>query len=86
MKTAVSIPDTLFERAEELRMQLGLDRSKLYARALEELLAASGDGAEGGDPVTARLDEVFGGVDREVDEYAVVVSSRQLIESGEWSW
>ncbi len=36
MKTAVSLPNDLFEAAENLADELGVTRSELYARALEE--------------------------------------------------
>ena len=35
MKTAVSIPDTVFKSAERLAERLGVSRSELYARAVE---------------------------------------------------
>lgn len=35
MKTAVSIPDPIFEAAEAMSKRLGLSRSELYARALQ---------------------------------------------------
>ena len=38
MKTAISLPDPLFERAERLAKQFDLNRSQLYARALQEYL------------------------------------------------
>lgn len=38
MKTAVSIPDDLFRRAESLTRRLGLTRSGLYSRALSAYL------------------------------------------------
>lgn len=34
VKIAVSVPDTLHERAEDLAARLGLKRSQLYARAV----------------------------------------------------
>jgi len=40
MKTAVSIPDLVFEAAERLARQLGVSRSALYARALVELTSS----------------------------------------------
>lgn len=40
MKTAVSIPDPVFEAAERLARQLGLSRSALYAKALQEFTSA----------------------------------------------
>ncbi|HYO15822.1 MAG TPA: hypothetical protein VE685_21695 [Thermoanaerobaculia bacterium] len=38
MKTAVSLPDTLFEEADQLAHRLGVSRSELYAAALQEYL------------------------------------------------
>jgi predicted transcriptional regulator len=54
MKTAISIPDDLFEAAEGLAEELRVSRSQLYARAVAELLARLRD-----DDVTRRLDEVY---------------------------
>ena len=39
MKTAISIPDPLFERADQLAQKLGKSRSQLYRDALDEYLA-----------------------------------------------
>ena len=38
MKTAISIPDTLFASAEHFDRQHGLTRSQLYATALRQYL------------------------------------------------
>lgn len=38
MKTAISLPDSVFEAAEALAQQLGLSRSELYTRALQAYL------------------------------------------------
>lgn len=38
MKTAISIPDSVFEEAEALAQQLGLSRSELYRKALQAYL------------------------------------------------
>lgn len=54
MKTAISIPDDLFEAAEGLAKELQVSRSQLYARAVAELIARLRD-----DDVTRRLDEVY---------------------------
>lgn len=35
MKTAVSIPDQIFEKADQLANKLGLSRSELYASAIQ---------------------------------------------------
>ncbi len=38
MKTAISLPDPVFEEAEALAKQLGLSRSELYTKALKAYL------------------------------------------------
>ena len=54
MKVAVSIPDAVFEAAEELAARRRCSRSSLYAQALERLLAEAD-----ADEVTARLNAVY---------------------------
>lgn len=39
MKTAISIPDDVFDAADDLAAELGVSRSELYARAVEEYVA-----------------------------------------------
>ena len=55
MKTAVSLPDDLFEAADRLAERLGLNRSQLYQRALAQFLNSQSKGA-----VTEALDRVYG--------------------------
>ncbi len=38
MKTAISLPDSVFEQAEALAQQMGVSRSELYTKALEAYL------------------------------------------------
>ena len=38
MKTAISIPDPIFEAADSLAQQLGMSRSEFYRRAVEEYI------------------------------------------------
>lgn len=38
MKTAVSIPDALYEQADEVAGELKLSRSKLYSIAIKEFI------------------------------------------------
>lgn len=63
VKTAVSIPDPLFQAADRIARRRGLSRSQLYARALERLVDA-----ESSDEVTARLDEVYATEDSGLDK------------------
>jgi metal-responsive CopG/Arc/MetJ family transcriptional regulator len=39
MKTAISLPDSVFAEAEALAKQLGLSRSELYSTALQAYLS-----------------------------------------------
>lgn len=54
MKTAVSLPDDTFRRADLAAHRLGLSRSELYVRALEAYLGPPSD-----DELTARFDAVY---------------------------
>jgi metal-responsive CopG/Arc/MetJ family transcriptional regulator len=56
MKTAISLPDDVFESADELAERLGVSRSQLYATAVAEYVAK-----HRGQDVTARLNDVYGG-------------------------
>jgi metal-responsive CopG/Arc/MetJ family transcriptional regulator len=40
MKTAIALPDSVFEAADELARRLGISRSELYATAVEEYVRA----------------------------------------------
>jgi len=40
MKTAISIPDPIFQAAEGLAHRLGMSRSQLYAKAVSEYMDA----------------------------------------------
>lgn len=55
MKTAVSIPNHIFSRADALAGKLEVSRSALYTRALAEYLAKYDDRG-----VTEQLDAVHG--------------------------
>ena len=84
MKIAVSLPDELFRQADDMADQLGLSRSQVYARALEEFLDAHGGDH---DPVTARLNELADHADPTAVGTAVgVAAGRQLIAGGQWEW
>ena len=55
MKTAISLPDSLFHEADEFAERVGVSRSELYATAMAEYLAR-----RNGDRVTAQLNAVYG--------------------------
>ena len=78
MKTAVSVPDDVFARADALAGERGMSRSQVYTEALREYL--ENHGAD--DPVTARLNEV---ADRTESSFGTL-AARRLIEAGHWTW
>jgi predicted transcriptional regulator len=78
MKTAISIPDGLFEQGEALARRLGKSRSQIYREALAEYLARRETSA-----VTAALDELVEEVGRDVDGWTVE-ASRAALERSEW--
>lgn len=78
MKTAVSIPDELFYRADELAGRLGKSRSEIYREALADYVGRREPGA-----ITAALDEVADQID--ADELAFVTeAARQTLTRTEW--
>ena len=44
MKTAISIPDSLFDAAEKLAKRLGVSRSELFQRAMRSFLQDNNQG------------------------------------------
>jgi len=75
MKTAISLPDEVFEAADDLAEELGVSRSSLYAQAMVEFLAR-----HRGDYITDKLNEVYGAEPAEVDETLADLQSRSLPE------
>jgi len=59
MKTAISLPDELFEAAERVAERLGLSRSELYQRALAKYLEN-----QIGASITAELNQVYSTLDK----------------------
>ena len=78
MKTAISIPDTVFQGAETLARQLSISRSQLYSRALTEYLSRHAP-----DSVTEALDRLWGELEEGADPF-VAAASRQILERTEW--
>ena len=54
MKTAISLPDPVFNAAEKAAQRLGMSRSALYARAITAFLVARDE-----DQITERLNRVY---------------------------
>lgn len=77
MKTAISVPDDIFQEGERAAERLGWSRSQLYARALSEFLETQDD-----DPVTMALDSLAD----ELTESPSPSIGRSLIDAGVWEW
>lgn len=54
MKTAISIPDPIYEAAEQLAHQLRITRSDLYAKAVASFVKAHQE-----NQITAQLDDLY---------------------------
>lgn len=81
MKTAVSVPDDVYARAEEAAERLGWNRSQLYTEAIQRYLLHLGP-----DPVTERLNEIADVAAGEIIAPVSSVAARRLIDSGRWEW
>ncbi len=80
VKTAISVPDAPYHRAERMAQRLGCSRSALYAEALEAYL----DAAEDADEVTSALDELY--ANEAASPAPGAAAGRLLIDSGQWDW
>lgn len=78
MKTAVSIPDDLFRKADELASRMGKSRSEVYRDALADYVARRDPGA-----VTRALDEIADELSGEERAFAAAAARRTLVQS-EW--
>jgi hypothetical protein len=78
MKTAVSIPDDVFQLAEQLARRTETSRSALYTRALAEYLARHTP-----DHVTAAMDRVCDELGLGEDPFAAA-AARRVLERSEW--
>ena len=78
MKTAISVPDDIFESADTLADELGVSRSELYSTAVAEYLAKHRD-----QDVTARLNRVYSEQDS-VLEPGLRSAQRRGTTGSEW--
>jgi metal-responsive CopG/Arc/MetJ family transcriptional regulator len=78
MKTAISIPDELFSRAEEMARKTGKSRSQLYREALSEYLLRRDPGA-----LTQAMDDALTDIDPNSDPW-LTEAGRRTLERSEW--
>jgi metal-responsive CopG/Arc/MetJ family transcriptional regulator len=78
MKTAISIPDALFNSADSLARKLGVSRSRLFATALAEYLAKHRTAK-----VTERLNAVYASEPSQLDT-GTRRAQRRIVARAEW--
>lgn len=78
MKTAISIPDEVFETAEKTAKRLGVSRSELYSNAVRayiELHKAK--------DIRVKLDEIYGVEDSSLDIRLQYMQS-SILDNEDW--
>lgn len=78
MKTAVSIPNEVFEEAERLARRTKRSRSELYSRALAEYVARHTP-----DRVTEAMDRALDELGEPADQF-VRTASRRVLKRSAW--
>ena len=78
MKTAVSIPDDVFEKVERLARRANRSRSEVFSAALAEYVARHAP-----DEVTEAMDRVCADVGDSEDAF-VTAAGRRVLENTEW--
>ncbi len=78
MKVTVSLPDALFEQAEQLVEQRRTSRSQVYAQALEEYLAHHAPEA-----ITEAINKLVDEQGGELDPF-VREATRRRLKAVEW--
>jgi metal-responsive CopG/Arc/MetJ family transcriptional regulator len=78
MKTAISVPDPLFQEAERFARRKKVSRSRLYSDAVAEYLARHASEA-----VTEAMNKVCEAVDTRPDR-GLSVAARRVLQRSEW--
>ena len=73
MKTAISIPDSIFKEAEKAAKRLGLSRSELYARAVAEYIQVIRR-----DGIKRQLDKIYAEEDSDIDSSLAKMQSASV--------
>jgi len=78
MKTAISIPDKVFQDAERLAERLHKSRNQVYSEAVAEYVARHDP-----DAITEQINAVCAEVDTRPDPF-VTAAARRILERTEW--
>ncbi len=79
MKTAISLPDDLFDAVERIVRRSRRHRSEVYADALREYVARHAP-----DEVTEALDRVVADVGDSTDDQFAAAAASQTLANTEW--
>ena len=78
MKTAVSVPNEVYEQAEELARRTGRTRSEIYSTALRDYLAHHST-----DPTTAAMDRALDEIEPGSDPF-LEAAAREALSEADW--
>ena len=78
MKTAISIPDPIFSRADQFARRRKMSRSALFTVAVSQYLDQHSE-----EDVTAKLNQVYADEPSELDP-ALVEAQRRVLPEEEW--
>jgi metal-responsive CopG/Arc/MetJ family transcriptional regulator len=82
MKTAISLPDTLYEDAEKTAKSMGIPRSQLFAKALEEFINHHKK-----ESITEKYNEIYSQISSEdvsKIESVSIMNLRELTKNDTW--
>lgn len=82
MKTAISLPDSLYAAAEETAKSMGLPRSQLFAKALEEFISHHRK-----ENITEKYNEIYsnmGFMESNHREAVTIQNLRELTKNDTW--
>lgn len=78
MKTAISIPDKLYRKAESVAHRLHKSRSALFSEAIKIYIESINP-----NEVTNRLNEVYGNIDEKIEKN-VLNAQKRAIGTEKW--
>ncbi len=80
MKTAISLPDTLYTDADKIAQSMGIPRSQLFVKALEEFIMHHKKEA-----ITDRLNAIYKNIDQKNEILGNSIESmRRLTKDDTW--
>ena len=79
MKTAISIPDLIYAKAEKLAQRLGKSRSEIYTKAIQAYVDTRED-----DEVTAKLNTIYSTENSDIDPVLTKLQTQSWLKNNPW--